>query len=496
MATEFVTRPLLTVTVTASTTAELRQHRDAVADADLVELRLDSVADPSVAGALAGRRRPVILTCRPVWEGGQFSGSEEERRKLLSEAISLGAEYVDIEWRARFDDLVARTAGRRIVLSMHDFRAMPASLAEDARAMRATGAEIIKIAAKANRLSDCLPLLDLGKTMGKQGGMVLIAMGDCGLSSRVLARRFQSVWTYAGGVGEVGQLTPSALLEEFRFRMLSDSTDVYGVVGSPVSHSVSPAMHNAAFQAARIDAVYLPLPSADADDFVTFARGMGLKGASVTIPYKVALYERVDEADAVARRIGAINTITIAGDRWLGANTDAEGFLQPLHERGISVRGLRTAILGAGGAARAVAIALAPSGAEITVHARNRAQAEDVAMLVSSKAGGWPPEPGSWDLAVNCTPLGMLERIDQTPIPAEAMTGRLVYDLVYNPAVTRLLRDASARGLQVIGGLEMLVAQAQEQFKWWFDTRPPAGVMRAAAEKRLAEFRVHENHIA
>jgi 3-dehydroquinate dehydratase/shikimate dehydrogenase len=492
----FVTSPLLCVTVTAPTTAELRRRRDSVADADLVELRLDSVSDPSVAGALEGRRRPVIVTCRPAWEGGRFTGSEEERRRLLQEALALGAEYVDIEWRAHFDDLLAQTGGRRIVLSAHDYVSMPADLAERARAMRGTGAEVVKLVAKANRLSDCIALLELGASMGKQGGVVLIGMGERGLASRVLARRFGSAWTYAGGEAGVGQVTPSELLGDYRFSSLTDSTELYGLVGSPVSHSVSPSMHNAAFRAARVDAVYLPLPAADADDFLTFGRAFSLKGASVTIPFKVSLFDRVDEACAVARRIGAINTIRVVNGRWLGGNTDASGFLQPLRDRGVSVGGMRAAILGAGGAARAVAIALAPSGVDVRVHARNRRRAEDVAMIVSGSVGSWPPEAGSWDLLINCTPIGMHPDGEKTPVPAELLTGRLVYDLVYNPLVTRLLRDAAKAGCQTIEGLDMLVAQAQEQFQWWTDTRPPAGVLRAAALKQLSEFMTDADYVA
>jgi 3-dehydroquinate dehydratase/shikimate dehydrogenase len=491
-----MSRPLVVVTVTAATTAELRQRRDAVADADLVELRLDSVADPNVAGALAGRRRPVVITCRPTWEGGEFKGSEEERRRILSDAIALGAEYVDVEWRAGFTDLVSQTHGRRIVLSVHDFHSVPSNLAEGARAMRASGAEMVKIAVKTNRLRDCLPLLELGRSHGRAGGLVLIGMGEHGLATRVLAGRFESAWTYAGAIGSVGQLSPSLLLEEYRFRSLTDATDVYGLVGASVSYSVSPAMHNAAFKANRIDAVYLPLPAADPDDFIAFARAIGLKGASVTIPFKVSLFEHIDEGDAVARRIGAINTIRVANGRWLGANTDASGFLAPLRDRGVSLQGMRVAILGAGGAARAVAIALTPGGPDISVHARNRASAEEVAMMISGRVGAWPPEPGSWDLLINCTPMGTRPRLEETPVPAELLTGRLVYDLVYSPPATRLLRDAIGAGLETIGGLDMLVAQAHEQFHWWTDTRPPAGVMRAAAEKRLAEFITHEDHVA
>ena len=490
-----MSRPLLCVTVTATTMAELRQRRDGVAEADLVELRLDSVSDPSAAGALAGRRRPVIITCRPTWEGGQFKGSEDERRKLLADAHALGAEYVDVEWHAHFEDLLAQTGGRRIVLSMHDFRSTPSDLADTVRTMRATGAEVLKIATKANALCDCLPLMELGRGESKRGGIVLVGMGEYGLPSRVLAGRFGSSWTYAGDMNAVGQLTASILLEEYRFRTLSDATDIYGLVGSPVSHSVSPAMHNAAFRAARLDAVYLPFRAADAADFITFARAIGLKGASVTIPFKVALCDEVDEVYSVARRIGAINTIRVVDGRWVGGNTDAAGFLRPLLDRGVPLGTMRASILGAGGAARAVAIALAPSGADITVHARARERAAQVAMIVSGKVGPWPPLPGSWDLLVNCTPMGMRPNVDDTPMPAESLTGQLLYDLVYNPPATRLMRDGIKAGLNVIGGLDMLVAQAHEQFQWWTDTRPPAGIMRAAAEKRLAEFMADENHL-
>src|SRR5580765_4207364 len=168
-----MTQPLLCVTVTAPTAAALRDARDRVAHADLVELRLDTVRDPDVAGALAGRRRPVILTCRAAWEGGSFAGSEDERRRLLEQAIEQGAEFVDIEWQARFEDLIERTNGRRIVLSSHDFERTPGDLHERVRAMRSTGAAVIKIAVKANRLTDCLALLDLEASAAYPGRTIL-----------------------------------------------------------------------------------------------------------------------------------------------------------------------------------------------------------------------------------------------------------------------------------------------------------------------------------
>jgi 3-dehydroquinate dehydratase / shikimate dehydrogenase len=486
--------PLLCVTVTAPTMAELRRRRDEVVDADLVEMRLDSVSDPDAAGALAGRRRPIIVTCRPAWEGGSFKGSEDERRRILGDALTLGAEYVDIESRARFDDLVSRNNGRGIVLSHHDFTGAPADLPGLVRAMRSSGAEVVKVAVRTARLSDCVPLLELGAARGPDRNLVLIGMGEFGLATRILAARFGSRWTYAGADRSIGQLSAEALLRDYRFRALTAATDVYGLVGLPVAHSVSPAMHNAAFAAARINAVYLPFPAASADDFVRFGKALGVQGASVTVPFKVALFDAMDDVDAVARRVGAINTIRVLDGRWLGANTDVTAFLEPLRDR-VPLAHTRASILGAGGAARAVAIALASGGGPVRIHARHRAQAEDVAALTSATAGPWPPEPGSWDLLVNCTPAGMHPLIDETPLPASQLTGRCVYDLIYNPPTTRLLREARAAGCQIIGGLDMLVAQAHEQFQWWTNTRPASGVMQEAALKRLAEFTGDAHHV-
>ena len=289
---------------------------------------------------------------------------------------------------------------------------------------------------------------------------------------------------------------PQSLLNDYRFRSIGPATGLYGIVGLPVSHSVSPAMHNAAFAAAGLDSVYLPLPAADIDDFVEFARISLLKGASITIPYKVSIADRMDDVDPLARAVGAVNTLRVSGGRWEGANSDVAGFLRPLRDRHVDLAGVRAAVLGAGGSARAVVVGLASAGAAVTVHARNRSRAEQVAQIGGQvSVGDWPPPPGSWDLLVNCTPVGMHPLVDRSPLPAEALSGRLVYDLIYNPSMTRLLCEARAAGCEIIGGLDMLVAQAQDQFQWWTGIRPDAAVMRAAATRRLAEFRSDEDHI-
>jgi 3-dehydroquinate dehydratase/shikimate dehydrogenase len=482
---------LLVETVTGPTMAELIAARDADGRADMVELRLDGVDDLDVAQALHGRSRPVIVTCRPTWEGGRFDGSEETRKAILSAALEGGAEYVDVEWRAGFADLLARDP-RRIVLSSHDFQSVPVDVESRARAMRQTGAGTVKIAIPATRLSDALVLLPIAA----EGNAVVIAMGDAGLPSRLLASRFGSRWTYAGDAVAPGQIPAARMLDEFRFRAVGPQTAIYGVVGSVGLHSMSPAMHNAAFEAAHLDAVYVPLRAADFDDFLTFADAMNIQGASVTIPFKLDALRAADSADSLTRTIGAANTLrrSLADARhgrakaWDASNTDAAGFLEPLEALYPgSLTGVRAAVLGAGGAARAVVVALTSRGARVTVHARRREQADDVAAGCGAAPGAWPPPAGSWDLLVNSTPLGGPNARDESPLPNGPFDGRLVYDLTYGDEESPLLREARAAGCLTLDGLPMLVAQAEQQFEWWTGTRPQPGVMKAAAYRRMVQ---------
>ena len=474
----------LCLTVTADTMAELRTRRDQATEADMIELRLDTVKDPSAAAALAGRKKPVIVTCRPISAGGYFEGSEEERRSILSEALALGAEYVDLEWNGTCADLMERTGGRRVILSHHDFSGMPADLHGMARAMLASGAEVVKLAVTAHSLRDSLTLRAIGKDT--RVPMSLIAMGEAGLVSRVLASWMGSCWTYAGDGAAPGQIPVTGMVDEYRFRRIGARTAIYGVLGKPVSHSVSPAMHNAAFRAAHHDAVYLPLAATDFDDFAAFADEAGIAGVSVTAPFKVDAFERADECDPVSRRIQSVNTLRREGGKWLGCNTDVAGFLRPL-EGTLRMPGVRATILGAGGAARSVSVALASAGVKVTIAARREDQAKAVAALTGASTSAWPPDPATWDLLVNATPVGTKSHGDESPLPADYLfhSGATVYDLVYNPPYTRLLADAERARCRIIGGLDMLVAQAQAQFEWWTGRRPADRVMRDAAMAQL-----------
>jgi 3-dehydroquinate dehydratase/shikimate dehydrogenase len=483
---------LLCETVTADSMEGLIAARDAAVDADMVELRLDGVSGLDATAAVAGRRCPVVVTCRPLWEGGRFEGAEADRARILTSALEAGAEHVDVEWRtlgqaqgAAFGALIAK-APARIVVSAHDFAGVPADLDEQVGAMRATGAATIKVAVTPKRLTDTLPLAAIGAA----GGAVVVGMGDAGVPSRLLAARYGSQWTYAGQGVAPGQIPAARMLGEFRFRQVGSQTRLFGVISTNAMHSASPAMHNAAFDAADLDAVYVPLRAADIADFKAYAEALGFDGASVTIPFKLDALRMAAFPSERAVVVGAANTLRRIGPpeggphKWEAANTDVEGFLAPLADAFGELRGARVAVLGAGGSARAIVAGLRSRDARITIHARRVGQAREVAEL-GGTVGPWPPAAGSWDLLVNTTPLGGAALRDQSPLPGGPFDGRLVYDLTYGPGTSALVREAQAAGCQTLDGLPMLVAQAERQFEWWTGVKPAEGVMQQAARIRL-----------
>jgi len=460
-------------------------ERAAATRADLVELRLDAVARPDVRRILSACARPAIVACRPSWEGGGFSGPEQARVGLLEQALEAGAAFVDIEWRAESRERLLRQAADRVVVSYHDFDGVPAGLERTAAAMGASAAAVCKIAVRVAALGDLLVLQGAAARLGGRR-KVVIGMGAAGLATRILPARFGSCWTYAGEGVAPGQLPVAELADQYGVRCQGAGTAVYALLGRPVGHSLSPVMQNAAFAALGIDAVYVPLEARTMADFDLVAGMLGVVGASVTAPFKGEATARCVEVDEHAAALGAVNTLRreSASACWHGRNTDVEGFLAPL--RGRSLRGLRAAVIGAGGAARAVARALGSEGAVVTLRARDEAAAAEAARVAGARAGALPVPPGSWDLLVNATPVGTWPNVGSSPMAGRTCDGRIVYDLVYNPAETRLLRDAREAGCEVIGGLDMLVAQAGRQFEWWTGRPAPLGAMRAAAVRRLA----------
>ncbi len=483
-----MTTALLCETVTGHTMAELLAARDSATHGDMVELRLDGVRDLDVAGALQGRRVPAVVTCRPTWEGGRFDGSEEQRALVLARALELGAEFVDVEWRAvsrsngaDFAGIVARDPARAVV-SSHDFEGVPPDLDDRVRAMRGVGAGSIKVAVAVSRLTETLVL----KRIADGGDAIVIGMGEAGVPSRLLATQYGSRWTYAGRAVAPGQLPAETMADDYHFFRVESETRIYGVVSTNALHSLSPVMHNAAFEAAGIDAVYVPLRASDFDDFLSYAAAMGIDGASITIPFKLDALRAANQVDALTQSVGAANTLRRRDRGWEATNTDVYGFLSPLDAVfGARLSGARAAVLGAGGAARAVVVALQSRGATVTVHARRADQSHALAESLRVTAGEWPPRAGSWDVLVNCTPLGGAGKRDESPLPRELVSGPLVYDLTYGPGPSALLRDAKAAGSLTIDGLPMLVAQAERQFEWWTGQRPEAGVMADAIRRKM-----------
>ena len=475
----FMAGPQICATVTGRSTDAFRTARTAAEpDADLIELRLDTMDRPDPAAALNGRRRPAIVTCRPVREGGHFAGSEEERRRILEDACALGAEFVDVEWDAGFDGLIRSRGGRGVVMSRHDFSGTPSSLSDLLNEMHASGSEIVKLAVNTRSLSDLVHLLEARPPFEA----ILIGLGAAGVSSRILAARFGSRWTYAGDGVAPGQLSTTRLLQEFRFRRIRPDAAVYGVLGRPVMNSLSSAMHNAGFDAAGLNAVYVPLEASDVADFRRFAAAMDLRGASVTIPFKVDVTSQLDEVSPLATAVGAVNTIVVTNQRWIGTNTDVDGFLSPLKRRA-AIRGLRATVLGAGGAARAVGYALAQEGAKVSISARRTDAADTIARAIGARTDSWPPPADSWDLLVNATPVGS-RAVPGSPVSSVAHHG-IVYDLIYDPNPTELMQLAAHAKCEVIGGLDMLVAQAERQFELWTGQRPPAGLFADAAAQAI-----------
>jgi 3-dehydroquinate dehydratase/shikimate dehydrogenase len=471
---------LVCETVTADSMADLIAARDAAHGADLVELRLDGVRDVDLAGALAGRRCPVVVTCRPVWEGGRFDGAEEVRLRLLADACARGAEYVDVEWRADRRSLLSEYASR-LVLSHHDFKGVPQDLADRVRAMRAEATGLVKVAVTATRLADCVALR---RAVGDGGSHIAIAMGSAGRLTRAWPAWTGSRWMYSGSAAP-GQISTRDLVEVYRVRDTTSRTTPFGIVGSPLGHSASPAMHNAAFSGLGLDNVYVPFETADADEFLEVAAAIGLAGASVTAPLKGALAARCVSTDDVTASVGAVNTLKRSGAGWEGRNFDVAGFLAPIDRLGAAPSGSHALILGAGGAARAAAWALRQRGVEVAIAARRGDAARRVAEAVGVGVAPWPSGPLQVrpGLLVIATPVGAWPAVGVSPVDAPAAD--VAYDLVYNPIETTFLTRARAAGARTIGGIDMLVEQAARQFEWWTDRAVPRPMLDRAARRFL-----------
>jgi len=491
----------------------------AEAGADLVEFRLDRLIDEEQAQeTVAGSRLPYIVTCRPLWEGGE-SRIEEHTRVSLLEYAGESAAYVDLELQTEPADSMfikmPRDSRPGLILSSHDFKGRPERLYNIVAEMNALPVEVNKIVWTARNIRDNLEAFELLKT--RQRPTIALCMGEAGMISRVLTKKFGGFLSYAalenGGGTAPGQISISDMKKLYRWDALSSSTKVYGVVGSPIMHSMSPAIHNAGFDAVGYDGIYLPMLvepgwesfKAFMETFVPF-EGLDLSGLSVTIPHKENalryLKEKGAEVEELAEAIGAVNTIVIdrsgKEQKLRGFNTDYAAILDSITAKmGIErdeLENFRVAVIGAGGTGRTAVAALAHYGATIVVYNRTKERADALAKEFDGRSGKVVSArmeklcDSCCHIFINTTSVGMWPKVNESPIgdrPPKFESETVVFDTIYNPMKTKFLQQAADAGAKTIGGVEMFVRQAGGQFEAWTGKEAPAAVMREVIEARL-----------
>jgi 3-dehydroquinate dehydratase / shikimate dehydrogenase len=460
-----------------------------------IELRLDWLpGDREIGGFLRrlGRRSlraTLIATCRRRAAGGRYRGTIAHQLIHLSEAIRAGCSWYDLEIESVSkcpEELLEVLLGEgRQITSAHFFRSFPHHAGRIVRQLLRRQTDAIKVAAQCDSLADSVRLLRLARG---QRNAIVVPMGDVALPARVLALREGAALAYAPVemATAPGQIPLDEMKHHYRADRITRRTRVYGVIGDPIAQSLSPQMQNAAFQSRRMDAVYIPFLVRDLRDFLGAIRPLGISGFSVTLPHKEKLLRYLDDCDPLAARIGAVNTVVVrGGGKLYGYNTDYVGLLRAL-ERKIPLHGGRVLIFGAGGAARAVAFALAHGGASVCICARRPGRAKALARAVGGQAIlRLALRDEFFDAIVNATPVGMHPAAGRSPLAARELNCRLVFDTIYRPRVTKLMRLAARRGIETVSGVEMFVAQGAAQWEIWTGERAPEAAMRRAVLRAL-----------
>lgn len=471
-----------------------RQLRRALRRTSTIELRLDWLAsDDEIRKFLRGLARrkvpaTMIATCRRRPGGGLYGGTIADELFVLLQALRSGCSWFDLEVetssRCPRELLTVLLGEGRCLSSAHFFRRMPANVSKAARAASRPQPDAIKLAAQCDSLREARSLFRVAR-----GGRsaVIVPMGDVASAARILALRQGSALAYAPveDATAPGQVNWEELKDLYRADRLTKATRVYGVIGDPIGHSLSPRMHNAGFQARRIDAVYVPFLVRDIEDFLDSIRPLGIAGFSITLPHKQKIMDYLDQCDPLAAEIGAVNTVVVRGGKLRGSNTDYIGVLRTLEGR-IPLRGSRILIVGAGGAARSVAFALGKAGANVCVAARRPDRAKALARAMGGVALGRSAlKKEFFDVVVNATPVGMRPMERQSPLKATELNCHLLFDTIYRPRTTRLMQLAAQKGIETISGLEMFLAQGAAQWELWTGQRAPLEAMRRAVVKAL-----------
>jgi len=464
--------------------------------ADMIELRLDLIGDFDLPLLLKEAGQPCIVTNRCKMDGGQFSGSEEERVEILRRAIELGVDYIDIETSTPgplLKSILENKGAVKTILSHHDFTRTPDDLNPLYDLMRQMPADVLKIVTYATDINDNLTLFRLlARARKDEKPMIAFCMGEKGEVSRILSVQQGGFLTFGsletGKESAPGQILAKTLKHIYRVNDLKPESKVYGVIGDPVSKSMGYLIHNKAFQETGLPHVYVPLLVQNVTRFFN-AYEPYLGGLSVTMPHKEAIMKPLSRIDPAAERIGAVNTVVPEGNQWAGYNTDYSGALKALEPHG-PLKDKNILIIGAGGTAKAIGQGVVDQGAKLTLtYNRNREKGQELADhlqcgLVSIR----DVDRVAADILINCSPAGMTPNVHDTPFPARLLKkDMVVFDSVYNPMETRLLKDAAAAGCATVSGVELFVHQAAGQFELWTGKPAPIDLMRRVVEAKLSE---------
>ncbi len=483
------------------------EHR-ALADrgAELVELRVDWLSrPPDLNRLITDRPTPVIITCRRASDKGHWKEGEDQRKTLLRAAIVAGVEYVDLE-----EDVAAsipRYGKTKRIISYHNFDETPLDLDEIHARLSKLDPDVVKIATMANSPNDNIRMLKLvAEAKIPTAGF---CMGELGVLSRILTGRYGSPFTYATWSADrtlaPGQLTFDQMRDVFHYDSIDRETKIYGVLGDPIAHSMSPLIHNKAFEKAGLNSVYIPfrVPQDALSLTLDSFSWLDVQGYSVTLPHKEAVLSKVLKGDEATREIGAANTLYRKpnGD-WRAANTDYDAAMQSLRlglESGLQdgtgghLAGKKVLLLGAGGAARAIGLGIIRAGCGLMISNRTKNRAVELATSLKCQQVPWENRGTVFaDILINCTSVGMHPSVDESPFVQNWLReGMLVFDTIYNPEQTLLIKQARDRGCKTVTGIEMFVRQAARQFELFTGLEPPLDIMRETLRQAISPVRLN-----
>jgi 3-dehydroquinate dehydratase/shikimate dehydrogenase len=488
---------MICIPITAKTTNEALKDIKNASQADIIELRADLIRGIDIKRILKSTKKPIIVTVRKKSEGGKFSGSEEKRLKLLRDAVDLGADFVDIELSSgtkAITQLMKDKGKTKIIVSYHNFKETPNNLEVIYRKIKKTGCNVIKIATFANSISDNVKIFKLIKKAKRENkNIIALCMGEKGQVSRILSPVLGAFLTFGalkkGKESAPGQIEAAVLKKAYRIDKLKNPK-IYGLVGNPVAHSKGYLIHNKSFEKLNLNCIYVNLLVEDITKFVNNFKGI-VSGLSVTIPHKRPIMKKLYKTGSLAKEIGAVNTIVNKDGKLIGYNTDMIGAIKSIEDK-TKIKNKRVAILGAGGVARAVAFGIKQKKANLIVLNRTVSKAAKIAKELKCYFDSLNSVKSlrNVDILINCTSIGMHPNTAKTPVEKNILKkvmkkNGLVFDTIYNPLETKLLKDAKSIGCKTVSGVDMFVNQAAAQFKLWTNKNASINLMKKTVIENL-----------